>query len=173
MATEHQGLQRVLEENRDSLLRYLRAHGAGEAAEDLLQELWLKVSSSVAGPIAAPRSYLFRAATNLMIDRRRAEGQARAREREWSGLADRLSTSVANDPGPERALDGRRRLKLVERALSDLPPRALSVFRQHRLEGRTQREIAAAMALSVSTVESDLRMVYRLLAELKERLDEE
>ena len=173
MATPHQGLQQVLEENRESLLRYLRAHGAGEAAEDLLQELWLKASSSVAGPIASPRSYLFRAATNLMIDRRRAESQARAREQEWSGLSDRLSTSVANDPGPERGLDGRRRLELVERALADLPPRALSVFRQHRLEGRTQREIAAAMALSVSTVESDLRMVYRLLAELKEKLDEE
>ena len=147
MAIQQQGLQQVFEENRNQLLRYLRAHGAGEAAEDLLQELWLKVSSSVAGPIASPRSYLFRAATNLMIDRR--------------------------DPGPERALDGRRRLELVERALSDLPDRALSIFRQHRLEGRTQREIASAMGLSVSTVESDLRVVDRLLAELREKLDEE
>ena len=173
MAIQQQGLQQVFEENRNQLLRYLRAHGAGEAAEDLLQELWLKVSSSVAGPIASPRSYLFRAATNLMIDRRRAESQARAREQEWSGLSDRLSTSEANDPGPERALEGRRRLELVERALSDLPDRALSIFRQHRLEGRTQREIASAMGLSVSTVESDLRVVYRLLAELREKLDEE
>ena len=173
MAIQHQGLQQVLEENREALLRYLRAHGAGEAAEDLLQELWLKVSSSVSGPVAAPRSYLFRAATNLMIDHRRAENQARTREREWSGLSDRLSSSVANDPGPERELDGLRRLALVERLLSELPARALSVFRQHRLDGQTQREIAAAMGLSVSTVESDLRMVYRLLAELKEKLDEE
>ena len=29
------------------------------------------------------------------------------------------------------------------------------------------------MALSASTIESDLRMVYRLLAELREKLDEE
>ena len=173
MAIQHQGLQQVLEENRDALLRYLRAHGAGEAAEDLLQELWVKVSSSGSGPIASPRSYLFRAATNLMIDRRRAEKQARAREEEWSGLSDRLSTSEAGEPGPDRQFDGRRRLALVERELAALPSRALSVFRQHRLEGRTQREIAAAMALSSSTVESDLRMVYRLLAELKEKLDEE
>jgi RNA polymerase sigma factor (sigma-70 family) len=169
----HHGLRQVLEENRDALLRYLRAHGAGEAAEDLLQELWLKVSSATLGPIASPRSYLFRAATNLMIDRRRAESQARARDQEWSGLADRLSNSVANDPGPERELDSRRRLALVERGLAGLPSRAVSVFRQHRLEGRTQREIAAAMALSISTIESDLRLVYRLLAELKEKLDEE
>ena len=49
----------------------------------------------------------------------------------------------------------------------------MSIFRQHRLEGRTQREIAAAMGLSASTIESDLRIVYRLLGELREKLDEE
>ena len=97
-----QGLQQLFEENRESLLRYLRAHGAGDAAEDLLQELWLKVASYAGGPIASPRNYLFRAATNLMIDHRRAEFQGRRREDEWSGLADRLGNSVANDPGPER-----------------------------------------------------------------------
>jgi RNA polymerase sigma-70 factor (ECF subfamily) len=169
----HQGLQQIFEENRDALLRYLRAHGAGDSAEDLLQELWLKVAATASGPIAAPRNYLFRAATNLMIDRRRSEAQAQRREIEWSGLVDRMPGSAANDPGPDRELDGRRKLALVEAELAKLPPRALAVFRQHRIEGLTQREIAAAMALSASTIESDLRMVYRLLAELREKLDEE
>ena len=170
---KHHGLQQIFDENREQLLRYLRAHGAGDAAEDLLQELWLKVAAAASGPIASPRSYLFRAATNLMIDRRRSEAQAQRREIEWSGLADRLPGSAANDPGPERELDGRRRLALVEAELARLPSRAMSIFRQHRLEGRTQREIAAAMGLSASTIESDLRIVYRLLGELREKLDEE
>lgn len=170
---KHHGLQQIFEENREQLLRYLRAHSAGDAAEDLLQELWVKVAATASGPIAAPRNYLFRAATNLMIDRRRSEAQAQRREIEWSGLADRLPGSAANDPGPERELDGRRRLALVEAELARLPARALSIFRQHRIEGLTQREIAAAMALSASTIESDLRMVYRLLDELKEKLGEE
>ena len=170
---QHHGLQQIFEENREQLLRYLRAHGAGDAAEDVLQELWLKISASVTGPIAAPRSYLFRAATNLMIDRRRSEAQAQRREVEWSGLADRLPGSAANDPGPDRTLDGRRKLALVEAELAKLPPRVLDIFRRHRIEGRTQREIAAAMGLSASTIESDLRTVYRLLDELREKLDEE
>jgi RNA polymerase sigma-70 factor (ECF subfamily) len=169
----HQGLQQIFEENRDQLLRYLRAHGAGDAAEDLLQELWLKIAASPPGPVASPRSYLFRSATNLMIDRRRSEGQAQRREIEWSGLADRLPGSAANDPGPDRDLDGKRMLALVEAELARLPDRALSIFRKHRIEGRTQREIAAELGLSASTIESDLRMVYALLAELKEKLDEE
>ena len=170
---QHQGLQQIFQENREALLRYLRAHGAGDAAEDLLQELWLKTTASPPGPIASPRSYLFRAATNLMIDRRRSEAQAQRREIEWSGLADRLPGSAANDPGPERDLDGRRNLALVEAELAKLPGRALSIFRQHRIEGLTQRQIAAAMGLSASTIESDLRMVYRLLDELRGKLDEE
>ena len=170
---KHQGLQQIFEENREQLLRYLRAHGAGDAAEDLLQELWLKVAATASGPIASPRSYLFRAATNLMIDRRRSDAQAQRREIEWSGLVDRMPDSAANDPGAERELDGRRKLALVEAELAKLPPRALTIFRQHRIEGRTQREIAAAMGLSASTIESDLRLVYRLVGELKEKLGEE
>jgi len=139
----------------------------------LLQELWLKISVASTGPIASPRNYLFRAATNLMIDRRRSEAQAHRREIEWSGLVDRLPGSAANDPGPDRDLDARRRLALVEAELAKLPARALAIFRQHRIEGLTQREVAVAMGLSASTVESDLRTVYRLLDELREKLDEE
>jgi RNA polymerase sigma factor (sigma-70 family) len=170
---QHQGLQLVFEENREQLLRYLKAHGAGDAAEDLLQELWLKVAALPAGPIANPRSYLFRAATNLMIDRRRSEAQAQRREVEWSGMADRLPGSAANDPGPDRQLEGRRRLSMVEAELAKLPPRALAIFRAHRIDGRTQRGIAAEMGLSQSTIESDLRIVYRLLDDLRRKLDEE
>lgn len=170
---QRQGVQQIFDEHREGLLRYLRAHGAGESAEDILHELWVKFVASPTGPIASPRNYLYRAATNLMIDRRRSETQTQRRELEWSGLTDRLPDSAANDPGPERELEGRRKLAVVEAELAKLPPRSLSIFRQHRIEGRTQREITAAMGLSSSTIESDLRTVYRLLDELRKRLDEE
>ena len=170
---QHQGLQYVFEENREQLLRYLRAHGAGDAAEDLLQELWLKAASSPAGPIASPKSYLFRAATNLMIDRRRSEAQAQRRDREWSSLADRLPDSAASDPGAEREIDGRVKLAMVEGELARLPQRAVAIFRAHRIDGRTQRQIASEMGLSSSTIESDLRTVYRLLDDIRRKLDGE
>lgn len=170
---QYQGLQLVFEESREQLLRYLRAHGAGDAAEDVLQELWLKVAASQSGPIASPKSYLFRAATNLMIDRRRSESQSQRRDHEWSGLADRLPDSIANDPGPDRQIDGRRKLEVVESELARLPPRAVSIFRAHRIDGRTQREIAAEWGLSSSTIESDLRMVYALLDDIRRKFDGE
>jgi RNA polymerase sigma factor (sigma-70 family) len=170
---QHQGLHQIFEEQRTALLRYFRAHGAGDAAEDLLQELWLKIAVSPTGPISAPRNYIYRAATNLMINRRRSEARAQRREVEWSELEDRLPNSAANDPGPERELDGRRQLKLVAKALAKLPTRAVSIFRKHRIENRTQREVAAELGLSASTIESDLRMVYRELDELRRKLDGE
>src|SRR4051812_42918627 len=42
--TLENGLGAVLLANRDKLLRFLRAHGAGDAADDLLQELWIRVT---------------------------------------------------------------------------------------------------------------------------------
>ena len=173
VAMQPHGLQLVFEQQRKPLLRYFRAHGAGDAAEDCLHELWLKISATPTGPIAAPRSYLFRAATNLMIDRRRAMAQAARRDHHWSEATDRLGDAVAPDPDAARDLDARRTLAKVERELAALPPRALAIFREHRVEGRTQRQIAERRGLSNSTIESDLRLAYRIIADIRERLDEE
>ena len=67
------GLQRVLLNERARLLRFLMARGAGDDAEDLLQELWQRVAGTTGAPIADPVSYLFRAAENLMRDMRRSK----------------------------------------------------------------------------------------------------
>ena len=151
------------------MLRYLRAHGAGDAAEDLLQELWLKIGRNASGPIAEPRNYPV-PRRDQSDDRSPTFGGAGAAPHR--AVDRRMPGSAANDPGPDRNIDGRRKLALVEAELAKLL-RAPSPFRQHRIDGRTQREIAAPWALSASTIESDLRMVYRLLAELREKLDEE
>ena len=168
---QHQGLQQIFEENREPLLRYLRAHGAGDSAEDLLQELWLKITATASGPIASPRNYLFRAATNLMIDRR-SEAQAQRRDIEWSGW----STGCPAPPPTILARTGismegaswhwsRRNWQGFLRAPSRIPPAP------HRWPHPARNR--GGDGLSASTIESDLRMVYRLLAELREKLDEE
>lgn len=167
------GLESIFEQNRLQLLRYLRAHGAADDAEDLLQELWLRIQAVPSGPLASPRNYLFRAATNLMIDRRRSALQEQKRDAEWIEASDRLPNSPANEPGQERELDGRRRLALVTKQLEKLPERAVRVFRAHRIEGRKQREIASDLGLSQSTIESDLRLVYETLDRLRKSFDEE
>ena len=158
-------------EHRDQLLRFLRARGAGDAAEDLLQEVWVKVSGARPGPIASPRAYLFSTANRLMIDHYRSATQAARRERNWAE-ASGSATDRSEAPSADRVVQGQEYALLVQRTLDELGPRPAAIFRRHRVDEVAQRKIAEEFGISLSTVESDLRRAYRALAELKERMDE-
>lgn len=170
--SDSSGLERAVLEHREQLLRFLAARGAGDAAEDLVHEIWLKISSARSGPVASPLSYLYRVADTLMIDRFRSERQASRRDRDWTELT--AGTGGASDePSAERIVAAQSFARLVADLLARLePPRVAEVFRRHRVDGLAQREIAAEFGISLSTVESDLRKAYRALAELRERHDE-
>lgn len=169
----HDGLHAVFMANRATLLRFVRARGAGDAAEDVLQELWIRIAAvAPAGPIAQPLSYLYRAADNLMRDRYRSERQARARDHSWSESRAPTAPGVSEEPSGERVLIARERLRRVEAVIAGLGPRAAAILRRHRIDGVAQRVIAAEMGVSISTVESDLRAAYRALIAL-ERADNE
>ena len=85
------GLEGLLDTHRAELLRFLAARcGDASEAEDLFQELWLKVRAASPGPVANGRAYLFRAANNLVLDRVRASGASRKQRR--SGSPQRSST---------------------------------------------------------------------------------
>jgi RNA polymerase sigma factor (sigma-70 family) len=165
------GLSAVFMANRDKLLRFLRAHGAGDAAEDLLQELWIRISAGTSGPVGQPLSYLFRAANNLMLDRYRSLHQAKKREAEWA-----QGTSGGDDlsdaPVGERPIIAREHLRLAEETLDALGERTAFVFRRHRVDGVPQKVIARELDVSLSTVEAELRKGYRAMIDLRRRLDE-
>ena len=169
---ESSGLEEVLLANRERLLRFLRARGAGDAAEDLLQEVWLRIAGRSMGPVSSPLSYLFRTADLLMIDRYRAASQSQRRDKAWSEAHDGTLPGVSDTPSAERHIIGRQHARLVAETLDALGPRVSAVFRAHRVEGTPQRLIAEQFGVSLSTVESDLRKAYAALAELKERNDE-
>ncbi len=159
--------------NREALLRFLVARGAGDDAEDLLQDVWLRISRVQAGPVASPLAYLYRTANAVMIDRYRSARQAALRDSAWSEGQGGATIGVSDTPSAERVVAARQLAVRVEQALDPLPARAVAVFRRSRIDGVPQRAIAEEFGVSVSTVESDLRQVYRTLADLKERLDEE
>jgi RNA polymerase sigma-70 factor (ECF subfamily) len=166
------GLEAVFLAHRPQLLGFLRSHGAGEAAEDLLQELWLKVRDAHTGPIAQPLSYLYRAANNLILDRYRSERQATTRNRNWIEASGGSIADRSDDPDSERVLIGRETLGRVRTTLSALGTRTEHIFRRHRLDGISQRDVASELGVSLSTVESDLRKATRALVDLKKTIDE-
>jgi len=166
------GLSAVLIANRGPILRFLRARGAGEDAEDILQELWLKIDRLEAeGPIADPRAYLFRMADNLMHDRVRASMRRSNREQAWTEAG---FDPAGHDetPSAERTLVARQRLRRVEMALATLGERTQIIFRRFRLEGITQSRIAQEEGISVSAVEKHLQRAYRVVATLVDEDDD-
>ncbi len=163
------GLQRVLLEERGRLIRFLAARGAGEDAEDLLHDLWQRITITAANPVAEPLAYLFRAAENLVRDRRRSNVSRDRRQQAWY----ETGPTADEQPGGERLLIARERLLEAEAALSALGTRVETVFRRYRLEGVGQATIARELGVSLSSVEKDLQKAYRALAQLKARHDAE
>lgn len=165
------GLEAVFMESRATLLRFLRARGAGTDAEDILQELWLKLSAMHAqGPIADPLAYLHRMADNLMHDRHRAARRRERREMTWHDMAATSQPDISDDPSPERVLVARDTLRRVEAALEQLSERSRAIFRRFRVDGIGQKIIAREEGISVSAVEKHLQRAYRALMECEERL---
>lgn len=167
------GLSSIFLANRPALLRFLRARGAGEDAEDLLQDMWMKLEAKDLGPIADPLPYLYRTANNLMLDRYRSATRRGKREQDWAEGAG----GVMADPSEDIAVDERmilaERLQEAEAVLRDLGPRVELVFRRFRIEGVGQRMIAEELGVSLTTVEKDLQKAYRALMALRQRLDTE
>ena len=161
------GIEAVLLANREKLIRFLVARGAGDSAEDVFQELWVQIARSQTGPVAHPLSYLYRAADNLMLDRYRSARAAEIREKAW-GEHD----SARVHPSVEQSLISREELARVDATINRLGERPAAAFRYFRIEGISQRDIAVRLGVSLSTVEADLRKVYKALAAMKGQIDE-
>ncbi|WP_422345773.1 RNA polymerase sigma factor [Parasphingorhabdus sp.] len=165
---EHQSLQAVFLAQRDALLRFLIARGAGDNAEDILQDLWLKLADMDDSNIASPLPYLYRAANNAMHDRYRKDDRARQRDHEWSDI--NRGTGEASDlPLPDRGLIASERLAAIEKRIGKEGPRVFEIFRRFRIDGISQRQIAEEMEISLSAVEKDLQKAYRAVTEWQER----
>ena len=157
---------------RSQLHRYLRARGAGETAEDLLQELWLKISAvSAEVEVSDPPSYLFRMAHNLMLDRRRTDLRRKGRDQLFHSASDPAGSGEDRSPMPDQAIIARQQLAQVERALQALGERTDHIFRRHRIEEIPQRDIAIELGISLSAVEKHLQKAYRAVRAIHDRLN--
>ena len=108
--------------------------------------------------ITGGRSYLFAIARNLMIDAARRDTIV-----SLDFVAD-LDTLRAADDSTEAAISARAELRWLQAVVDTLPPQCRRVFLLRRIHDHSLEEIAAEMALSVSTVEKHLAKAVRLVA---------
>src|SRR3546814_14711685 len=78
-----QGVEGGLLANRDRIVRFLEVRGAGDSAEGLFQDVWMRLTGRRMGPIADALPYIMRAANNLRLDRYRSARQGALRDKAW------------------------------------------------------------------------------------------
>jgi RNA polymerase sigma factor (sigma-70 family) len=160
------GLRSHYEMLQPKLRRLLTARlGSPADAEDLMQDLWIKLAQIPSGPVANPSAYLHKMALNLANDLVRSRMRQRGREAAWSDvmIAEPNSVAVDPSPSPETALAANMQLDLLMRAIRTLPERAQQVFRRHRIDGASHAEVAAEFGISKSAVEKNMATAMKHL----------
>ena len=140
---------------RPGLVRFLtRRTGCATTAEDLVQDLWLKVqgSTGVLSNIRNPAAYLFRAAANVAFDWRSRDIFPACQASELS----EREQPVDEGPSPERLAQSRQASQLLAAAIEELPPKCRKAFLLCRVEGLTMREAGRKMGVSERTIENHL-----------------
>jgi len=150
-----------------ALRRHFRKHGAAQEADDLVQEVFLRLQANAQRTsIENVERYLFRIANNVLVSRHR-HATVVNRVFQDSGTG---TLEWVDDISPERVMMGRQAVGQFVAGLRTLPPRAREAFLFHRFEEMTYPAIARRMGVSVSAVE---KLIIRALDHLGEAVEME
>ena len=140
------------------ILRYLRRlTGNPATVEDLFQDTFLRAFGGFTRlrPGSNHRAWLYRIATNLFLNHRRA-GCRRAEV----GLTPELPSNGAS---PSTAHDGAAALAALRQAVGWLPRRQRAAFIQRQLHGLSYREVGAAIGYSDAAARANVYQAVRRL----------
>jgi len=148
-------LLQAYRDHETALVRFLtRRLRCRFTAADIAHEVYVRLlAEGAAAGVRNGRAYLFRMASNLATDHIRVE----RRRSEILAEADGLLWGEPDVLTPERQAMARAELAHLAAAARELPERTRQVLALSRFEGRTQREIAARLRISSTTVEKHLR----------------
>jgi len=157
-------ISRLFRDHNRSLVLFLASRLKDiQAAHEVAQEAYVRVLQ-LQSPAAVSflRSYLFRVAANLAIDRLRRQ-QSSARLDPVGVFEDFLDEST-----PERTVIAQEELAFLGRVISELPPKYKEAFRLHRLENESFENISRRMDLKERMVR---RYVSKAILYLRLRRD--
>lgn len=144
-------------------MRFLQRNWRDQAeVEDLRQEVFARVFEAARRERPAlPKAFLFQVTRNLMIDMLRRNGAISIRD-----MTDIERLNVSDmEPSAEAYVSARQELQILQNAINDLPPRCREVVIKRKIQGIPQKEVAAQMGIAVVTVENQIAIAMRLLAE--------
>lgn len=144
-ADRSETLASLFKEHNRSLVSYLalRLHSLQEAKE-VAQEAYVRLLQlDKPGAESFLKTYLFRVATNLAVDRLRRRNYRRQVE-QAEATAD-IDCGI-NDP--EQTLAAKDALRMLNVCLEELPEKCRQAFLMFRLEGRSQEQIAQRLGVT-------------------------
>lgn len=156
-------------ENKDRVYNYARGilrdpEEAKDVAQESLIRLWRHRERVEPGP--GCRSWLFRSAHNLCVDR------LRRRSSSPETLRDEDSDSSTDQrPGPERLTSSVEVASGLERALSNLDDRDRAIVLLREVEGLPYDEIAVLLGLKMGTLKATLHRAREKLRDALTRAE--
>ena len=140
--------------------------GSHATAEDLVQELYLKVAGLDPHlETTSPNALLYKMAINLAHDQVRSQRRSEARDTSWRQdvRTDLGGEEVVDEPNAERVVISRERLSQLIAAIAELPPQRQKAFRLYKLEGMSQAEAARVMGISPKAIEGHISAALKVL----------
>jgi RNA polymerase sigma-70 factor (ECF subfamily) len=144
------GLLDILFRRHRKELLLFASQRAGDAAEDLVQESFLRLMQHPQPhTIENPRAYLYKLTANSVVDHHRKMA-VREKYHEYQEDFDNLPSAT---PGPEITVHHAQLLQQCLKALDTLPVMQRNIFLLHRFDGMSYPEIAKLLRISHATVE--------------------
>ena len=173
MALEQdQRISKVVKRERSRLRNFIRQRVPDPRdAEDILQDVFYELveANRLLMPIEHVTGWLFRVARNRITDLFRKKKPESASDTAVADEDDELlrleDLLPSPDAGPEALYARHVLLEELELAVEELPEEQREVFVAHELEGRSFKEIAAEIGVSVNTLLSRKRYAVRHLRE--------
>jgi len=157
-------VERLFREHNDSLVRFIAAKvGSHQVACDIAQQAYVRLLQlDKPETISYLRAFLFKTASNLVIDRYRRTKRAPTIE----PLTD--AESPVFELTPERQIAGEQAYLVFQAAVAELPPKCRLAFVLHRIHGLEISAISAQMKIGDCMVR---RYISNALDFIRYRLD--
>lgn len=143
----------------------LRIVGDGAEAEDVLQEVFLRVwdkASSYNPELSPPFAWLTRIARNLAIDRLRSKG-SKTRDREEDIGSYTHIEDINHGARPDNAAIHSEQQREIAEAMIQLPLEQRTLIEYAYFRGYTQSELAEHFKLPLGTVKTRIRSGMSML----------
>ncbi len=167
--------EEIFQEFQPKIHRYLSRMLADQAAEDIAQEVFAKISRSLDSfkGKSSFSTWIYRIATNTALDRLRSPSFKRSSEHTplegGTGTEDRNVWTGQAEPTVDQKLIRKEMSDCVREYVDRLPHNFRTVLILSELEGFKNREIADILDISLENVKVRL---HRAKARLKKELDD-